>query len=449
MIASTVARARTKLAALATDEVMSKLARGGLAALIIKIGAAGLSLLMFLMLARAMSVEEYGRFGFAFSLATLLAVAGSFGFRALVLRFAPAYNADSATELERGIIRYGYGVTALGCGFLGLAVITIALFFPGLDNPSYLIVAAFLTVALGLAEYQACVMRAITRVTLALVPRDILWRVAVVIACGLVVTGIVPSLTATSGAAMVTTLLLVIVLGQALAHPMTRPASLLVAPARFEPSKWWRSAWGLWGTLFVREAAPNLSVVLIGLLMSPAATGPFFAALRLAIAMNLFLMASGMVVAPAIARHFHRNEIDIVRRLCLMTVAGVAIPTLAMFMVFVLYGREIIGLFGSGFESAYIALLVLSAGNLVNALSGPTIQIMEMTGAERPYFRIVLVTNLIALLLMVALTPLFGIVGAAIAVAFGTSAWNVRCILYIRKTLVIDPSILAAFKRRI
>ena len=121
MITATWGRIRARATALANDDVMAKLARGGMAALIIKIGGAGLSFLMFLMLARAMSAEEYGRFGFAFSLATLLAVVGSFGFRSLVLRYAAAYAADGAIELERGVIRHGYVVTALGCGALGSA----------------------------------------------------------------------------------------------------------------------------------------------------------------------------------------------------------------------------------------------------------------------------------------------------------------------------------------
>ena len=300
MISAALGRVRAKAAAFANDDVMARLARGGLAALIIKVGGAGLSFLMFLMLARAMSVEEYGRFGFAFSLATLLAVVGSFGFRSLVMRYAPAYASDGTSELERGVIRHGYVVTALGCGVLGVGIAVFAAFVPGVDHPSYLMAAGAFTLVLGLAEYQASVMRAITGITLALVPRDIIWRLLVVAGCGLVTIGLVPQLTATSGTVLITAVLLVVIFGQALAHPMTRPASLLAGAAKQEKSKWWGSVWGLWGTLIVRSAAPNLAVVYLGLIMSPAATGPFFASLRLAMVMNLFLMSSGMVVAPAI-----------------------------------------------------------------------------------------------------------------------------------------------------
>lgn len=446
MISAAMGRLRAGVVGLANDDVMAKLARGGLAALIIKVGGAGLSFLMFLVLARAMSVEEFGRFGFAFSLATLLAVVGSFGFRSLVMRYAPAYAADGATELERGVIRHGYMVTALGCGALGIGIATFAALVPWVDQPSYIIAAGAFTLVLGLAEYQANVMRAITGITLALVPRDIIWRLLVIVGCGLVIIGLAPQLTATSGTVLITTMLLVVFLGQAFTHPMTHPATLAKGPALDERTKWWSSIWGLWGTLIVRSAAPNLAVVYLGLIMSPAATGPFFAALRLAMVMNLFLMSSGMVVAPAIARHFHRKEIDIVRKLCLVTVAAVAIPTAIAFVIFIAFGHQILGMFGEGFESGYAALLILSAGNLVNALSGSTIQIMEMTGSERPYFRIILATNITALLLIAVLTPTWGTVGAAIAAAFATSAWNVSCIAYCRKNLGVDPSVLSIFR---
>ncbi|AEQ53112.1 lipopolysaccharide biosynthesis protein [Pelagibacterium halotolerans] len=448
MISAALGRVRARAAAFANDDVMAKLARGGLAALVIKVGGAGLSFLMFLMLARAMSVEEYGRFGFAFSLATLLAVIGTFGFGSLVLRYAPAYDADGATEMQRGVIRYGYIVTVAGCGILGLGVVGMGAIVPGFGHPYYLMAAGAFTLVLGLAEYQAHVMRAITGITLSLVPRDIIWRLIVMAGCGLVMIGLVPDFTAGAAMAFITVALFLVILGQALAHPMTRPDSLVSGTASFEGTKWWSTAWGLWGTMVVRMAAPNLAVIFVGLMLSPIATGPFFAAIRTAMLLNLFLMSSGMVVAPAIARHFHRNEIDVVRKLCLMTVAAVAIPTLMVFITFVFFGREILSLFGEGFESGYGALLILSAGNLVNALSGPTAQIMEMTGAERPYLRMILVTNILALIVILSLTPVFGVIGAAIGVAFGMSAWNIWCILYARKTMGIDPSILAAFQRR-
>lgn len=446
MIAAALGRVRARAAAFADDEGLARLARGGLAALIIKVGGAGLSFLMFLMLARAMSVEEYGRFGFAFSLATLLAVVGSFGFGPLVMRYAPAYDADGETERQRGVIRYGYIVTGLGCGALGLAVVVGTALMPTVDRPYYLMAAGAFTLVLGLAEYQAQIMRAITGITLSLVPRDIIWRLLVVAGCGLVMLGVVPDFTAGTAVALVTATLLVVILGQALGHPMTRPGALVSGTAIFEGTKWWGTAWGLWGTMVVRMAAPNLAVILVGLILSPFATGPFFAALRTAMLLNLFLMSSGMVIAPAIARHFHRGEIESVRKLCLMTVAAVAIPTLTVFIGFVFFGRQILALFGEGFESGYAALLILSAGNLVNALSGPTAEIMEMTGAERPYLRIIVGTNILALILIASLTPALGVIGAALGVAFGMSAWNIRCILYARKKLDIDPSILSIFR---
>ncbi|WP_421952703.1 lipopolysaccharide biosynthesis protein [Pelagibacterium sp.] len=448
MISAAMGRLRAGAAALANDDVMAKLARGGLAALIIKVGGAGLSFLMFLVLARAMSVEEFGRFGFAFSLATLLAVVGSFGFGSLVLRYAPTYDTDGANELQRGVIRYGYIVTATGCGVLGLGVVGVTAVVPAFDHPYYLMAAGVFTLVLGLAEYQASVMRAITGITLSLIPRDIIWRLLVIAGCGLVMIGFVPDFTAGTAMAFITAALFLVVLGQALAHPMTQPRSLVSGTASLDGTKWWSTALGLWGTMVVRMAAPNLAVIFVGLILSPIATGPFFAAIRTAMLLNLFLLSSGMVIAPAISRHFHRNEIDIVRKLCLITVAAVAIPTLTVFIGFVFFGQQILVLFGEGFESGYVALLILSAGNLVSALSGPTAPIMEMTGSERPYLRIILATNIFALVLIVSLTPVFGATGAAIGVAFGMSAWNIRCIIYARRKLSIDPSILSIFSRQ-
>ncbi|ADZ71463.1 lipopolysaccharide biosynthesis protein [Polymorphum gilvum] len=444
MIAAAMTRTRRLLDRLLGDDLARKLARGGLAALVIKVGAAGLSFLMFLVLARAMSAEDFGRFGFGFSLATLLAVAGSFGQRMLVLRFAPVYDHDGDRQKLAGVVRDGYRLVALGCGLLGLATVVTGLLWPGLAARGYLVAAGVFTLVLGLAEYQAHVLRAFGGMLLSLGPRDILWRAGVILLALGAALGLLPKLDAAGGLWLTAGVLAAVVAGQALAHPVTRPAALFAGPADTSDRPTWRHAmWGLWASSFIRTAAPNLAVVVLGLVLTPEATGPFFAALRLSMLLNLFLMAANMIAAPMIARTYHRGDRDDLQRLCAHVSVGLTLPTLAVFLVFVLAGDRLLELFGTGYAAYYWVLIVLSVGYLVNALSGSTSQLMEMTGDERYYLRIVTVVNGIAIAALAPLSLLLGPLGAAIALTFSQCAWNASCILRSRTRCKVDPSILS------
>lgn len=85
------------------------------------------------------------------------------------------------------------------------------------------------------------------------------------------------------------------------------------------------------------------------------------------------------------------------------------------------------GWFGADFLSveAVESLRVLGLGTAFNALSGPVLTLMNMTGAERPARNIVVAAAGVNVALNAWAIPRFGIVGAAWATTFTTVLWNV------------------------
>ncbi|MDP2213495.1 lipopolysaccharide biosynthesis protein [Phenylobacterium sp.] len=443
-------KARAEVLSLIGEDFVAKIAARGVLPLSIKVGAAGLSFLMFLVLARSMSPEDYGRFGFGFALANLLAVAGSAGRRALILRYVPVYRARQSHALRLGIIRDGYQVVMTGCGALAIGLIALALLWPGLEARGYLVAAAALTFVLGLAEYQAPVMRTLAGTVLAQVPRDLLWRIGVILGATLSAIGILGPLNAMTALSLSAGVLAGVVIGQAYCHPLTRPRTLFGKDAEFERQEWRHTALGLWGTSVVRVAAPNLAVVILGLIMAPAETAPFFAALRTAMLLNLFLLASNLEATPRISRLFHQGKLRKLQHLCSLLTIGVSLPTMFVFVIFALFGGRILQLFGPGYDAAWPVLMILSTGYLINALSGPTSQIMEVTGNERAYLRMITVTNLIAIAAIWPMVHFAGSIGAAIAVTFALAAWNTNVYRFVFKRYGIAAGIipLHLFKKR-
>ena len=428
------------LARLRTDPELQRIARGGLTALLIKGSAAGLSFLMFLVLARAMTVEEFGRLGFVFSAATLLAVLGSLGQRALAMRYVAIYRGIGAEAKARGVVEYGYRRVVAGCGGLVLILAGAALVHG--PSMSYLIAGAALVLAVGLAEFQAHVLRAEGGMTLAVLPRDVVWRVIVMLAAGVAAVGAWPEITASAAIWIMALTLLIIIAAQAVWSPLLRSIADRSDRDWSEIGQWQKAQWGLWGVSVIQPAVPNLALVALGLLLSPAETAPVFAALRTAMVLHLFLMAANMIAAPLISRHVHADDMQSLQRLCTVISAAVTLPTFLVFVAFILAGDRVLGLFGSGFESGHVALVIFSAGYLVSAVAGSTAQIMEMAGFERRYFRVLLIATIAALALLWPLIALLGSVGAALAVAGYTMSWNVVLYVFIARQLGINAGLL-------
>ncbi len=88
------------------DKLRGKLERGGhgalaarvlgsgFAAVSVKIAAAGLSYLMFVIMAKLLSQAEYGKFAFGFNLAIVVATIAGLGATTAIMRFWPQYDGE-------------------------------------------------------------------------------------------------------------------------------------------------------------------------------------------------------------------------------------------------------------------------------------------------------------------------------------------------------------------
>jgi O-antigen/teichoic acid export membrane protein len=163
---------------------------------------------------------------------------------------------------------------------------------------------------------------------------------------------------------------------------------------------------------FIMNWTDNL---LIGILGSASDVAFYDTAFKLASVSALALMAVNAIQAPLFASAYHRKDMyrlsDLVHRstrLLFFTTIPVAILT-------ILFAKPLLGLFGEEFVQGIFALKILIAGNVVNALTGSVGILLQMTGQQQAYNRIVLLSSLLAVVLCLVLIPVYGIVGAAVA----------------------------------
>lgn len=412
--------------------------------LLIKVGAAGLTYAMFVTLARVTDTVEYGLFAFGFSLATFIAVIASSGQHTAVMRFWPEEEVAGKHSEAVAALASGWALTLIGGAALTMALCAataaLAVLNPGAGPLLHVFAAAALIVPMAAAEFASSALRAQDSVWLALTPRDIVWRFVVpIVSWALFATGY--QLTG-AAALMLAAILLYLVLG----------LQAVLAAGRFELrpglkalSDYWRrrgaaSRW-FWLAAVLDSAALNIDIILVGLLLTPEDAGVYFSAFRTAALMTLLMYAINTVISPMVSRYYHsgdRRRAQAIASFCAWAGFGFS---LAVFGGFVVFGEWLLSLFGPDYAGGYLALIVLSVGFLFDAANGPTRVVMVMTGHERQYVTITAIANAVAVVLFVAMIPLFGVLAAAVINAAARAASNVAISVWARRHVGIDPSL--------
>lgn len=436
---------------LAGDALLRKLAGKGLPALLIKLATAGLSFAMFVFLARWLGPVEYGRYAMLFALGTFLAFVCVGGLHTLMLRRLPAIEHTGAPGDAIALVRDGYLAVLAIAAALAALLLAAGVAGGAMGRSLYApLIACALAVPFALAEYQSHVLRGWSSVNLALLPRDVLWRIGVLAAVGLAAAqGL--SVTALEAFGWTAGILLALVGAQfALGLRRAPPGGFAAArPVRAAPVARVLEARWLWAAAMAGVLLPQLSVVVVGALTTPVDAGIFFAAQRTSSLLALPLIAANMIGAPMIAKAWAAGDRAGVQRICSFIVIGVTLPTLAGVGLFAVAGGQVLALFDPSYGAYKTVLLIFAAGALVNALCGPTGFLMLMTGHERPFVVILIVSQAIGLSLAAAGALTYGLIGAAIGGSVGFAMWNVLVWAWARRKLGVDPTIFGMSRSRL
>ena len=204
----------------------------------------------------------------------------------------------------------------------------------------------------------------------------------------------------------------------------------------------WRAALpGLWALSILQVATPQIAVLILGVQLDPAVSGAFFAAQRAAGLVALILTAGNIAAGPMIAAAYAQGRHDDLARICRLVAAGsLTLASLAALFA-ILFAGAALAMFGPGFERALPALLILIAGQLINAATGPVSVLLELSGRERAALRLSAIVTLVAMPGLWIAVGIWGIEGAAIVQALSVAVWTVLAVIMARRAPGVDPSI--------
>tara|TARA_B100001063_G_scaffold246514_1_gene286039 strand:+ start:6962 stop:8287 length:1326 start_codon:yes stop_codon:yes gene_type:complete len=159
----------------------------------------------------------------------------------------------------------------------------------------------------------------------------------------------------------------------------------------------------------------------------------------------LFLESAFLLVTmPIIAKRYSKNE-NISTIISIQSMI-VFIFTGAFFLLFFFLGEWIVALFGGGFETAYLPMLILSGAYFLGSFFGAGPHILMMTGHEKISSNILVSTTLLNIVLNVVLITLYGVVGAALATFISEVMKKYISYIFLKRYIENDVSVLSVNK---
>jgi O-antigen/teichoic acid export membrane protein len=195
----------------------------------------------------------------------------------------------------------------------------------------------------------------------------------------------------------------------------------------------------LWTASIMRLIVQWSGILIAGVMLPAEDVALLSAAQRTAMLTSFALMVVNMVVAPRYARLWKEGNIDSIRYLAKWSTRGMILMVLPVVAAMMIWPENVMSLFGEGFEEAAILLMILAAGQCVNASTGSVGFLLNMSGHERDFNRVTLFSAPLTLVMVIVFTSEYGAIGCAVATSLGVSVQNFAALFMVRKRLNFFP----------
>lgn len=419
------------------------LRKGTSRTLVVLVVGAGLSMLSHLFVARVIGQSEYGVYALMLSWTSLLAVAAQMGQDTSVVRFLPTYAArgqwGEARGLRRAIGAWVF-IASVVIGGLGCAWVygTRTTHTAAWSTTFYI---GFATLpATTLLDQNSAFLRALKHAAASTLYSGVVRRLAFIGVLGVAV--MAGSRTDAPLAAFAMALAMLIALAASIWHLRYRwPAAAKSAKPHYATRPWLVMGGKLGTVSIVMVAGRWLHVLILGAMVQPSLLGAYYAAVQLAAIAWYGAIATNVILAPMLAERYDAQDyigLEVVARRAAWYSFLVA---LACAVLFALVGQWALRLFGSGFQAAYIPMLILLLVYCVAGVLGDTPLLLSMTRyqvAGSAFAAAGITAGGIAAILLI---PRFGAIGAALGALCSQIIWRALSLWFAITRLHINTSI--------
>jgi len=396
--------------------------------------AIGAQYLLYVMLAKLLTVDAYGQLALAFAITGIGGVLLQFGFSHAIVKLIGVYSENHQLALLSGALKYAASLTLFG----GLCVLLLGVLLSSwfLADSSYGVMVIVLSFAANvpyalLLLYQN-MARGYKRMYLATLPAGV----------GVPLTSLgllmVYESLQTPEMFMVVYCISVIIFCVVTFVFLGRIPG--VAEARqtapeFRKKEWQKLALPMMTTVGVNQFMQRGDVIVLAMFVTPEVTGIYALASRFAQSVTISNRAFNRLWAVDMAKTYAADDALCLQNVVHQTARWAFFVSLLFAAVLCVFGEAIFSFFGESFESAYVLMLILLLGQLTTSYFAPSVTLLQMTGHELLATKIFVWSAIVVFMAYVMTIPLFAEWAAAWVNASGIAVVYVLAALMARKYL--------------
>jgi O-antigen/teichoic acid export membrane protein len=420
--------------------------KGSATALAIKFTASVLGFTMFALSSRQMEPETFGALAIIFNAMSFLSAAALCGQETLIVRSWAEYCRSDRPALARGALTFGAQVTLGAATLTAMVVALVWSFWDRTDSLPLILAACAFLFCHALLQFSGQFSRVAAGLIIGEGPRELMWRLIVVITIGVhhvtnIAFGTTEFFLAAAGAITFGIVLQVLQVARLI------PMAVRQAKPEYDLRAWVPRSFKMWLSALMDTTGQYLEVVAVGFVLGPKAAGFYFVITRVT---NVFAMITGSIsiyATPQISALFYSNaKPELQHILRLLAVIGAVLIGSTLLLI-VVAGKLLLWMFGAAYVSIYPALIVMALGASIGALVGPAAHVLLLTGHEGAYPRIMASGLMVRFVMIVVLGHMFGLMGAVVASAVSMVFIALALILACRRLVGLDPSLSFAFGR--
>jgi O-antigen/teichoic acid export membrane protein len=397
------------------------------------------------MLAQLLGVDEYGIYVYAITWINILTILCLLGFPTSLVRFIAEYKAKQQWNLLKGIAHRSNQIVLAFSVLVGIIAAAVTLLLK--ERISVGVVVTFyigfgLLPIVALSTLRQASLRALNFV----VQSEMLLLVIRPVLLCLIVLGLSITLGGSLKAAHVmagnfTAVVGVLFIGTVLLRKALPKSASETKPA-YAQRQWLKVSLPLLLIDGMQILLKRTDIIMIGAILGSDDAGIYSAASRISNFVVFALLAINAILAPMISELYHTGRGRELQRIIILASWAIFVFTLVVSTILAVSGKFMLSLFGSDFTIAFVPLLILLTGQVVNALAGSVGLIMTMTSHQNQAGAIIAVSTAANITLNALLIPLFGLAGAAISTAFTMALWNIAMLTFVRRRIGINSTIL-------
>jgi len=403
------------------------LAKGGGTLFVGRLFAWGLRLGIAVMLARLLGANGYGIYNLALSVATVGAILPLLGLDTAILRYTAIFAGRRDWAGVRANLRLMLG---LSVAFSLVVSVTLVVFADAVAGAllhdrrlaPLVMISALMVPTLVLNIQLGAALRGLRRigheVLVDLVAQPLI-RLALLLVFVLIGLTVPHALLSWTIASFIATVLLALFVIRAIPRVGDGNGTRVSTPELI------RFSAPVFLSNVVSKSGHQLQTLLLGALSTVSAVGVFAVATNVNLIGSLFHSSLVSASMPPFAAAQDRENRGALQKLYQLTSKWSLTLNLPIFLLVVAYPQALLAVFGPEFRAGAVPLMILAGANLVNAATGMSGAVLDMTGYTGLKLLNAVVSVVLGIVLNLVLVPSLGLIGAAIAALAVTAGTNI------------------------